>query len=175
MKKVIGHALVTLSKIANKCKSTYLYSLVNARGGGFIGANTVLIFPDNVFLGTRSYINGGMIAACPDAKIVIGNDCMISYAVHIRADMHCHDLREGSAPMIEQGHTSADIILGDNVWVGYGAQVLSGVKVGSNCVIAAGAVVTKDVPDGSVVAGVPAKIVKKFATMSPIPEGRTHE
>lgn len=158
MKRVIGHLLIAFGKIANKCKSAYLYSLVNTQGGGYIGAETVLIFPSNIYIGNRSYINGGMIAACPDAKIIIGNDCMISYAVHMRTDMHCHDLREGSAPMIEQGHTSADIILGDNVWVGYGAQILSGVKVGSNCIIAAGAVVTKDVPEGSVVAGVPAVI-----------------
>lgn len=160
MKAFVGHALVVLDKIANRFKSAYLYSTVNSRGGGgFIGARTTLQCPHNIFLGTRSYINGGMIAASPNAKIVIGNDCMISYEVHMRTDMHRHDLSIGSAPMIEQGHTSADIVLGDNVWVGYGAQIMSGVKIGSNCIIAAGAIVTKDVPDGSVVAGVPAKII----------------
>ena len=81
MKRVIGHLLIAFGKIANKCKSAYLYSLVNTQGGGYIGAETVLIFPSNIYIGNRSYINGGMIAACPDAKIIIGNDCMISYAV----------------------------------------------------------------------------------------------
>ena len=54
------------------------------------------------------------------------------------------------------------IVLGRNVWVGSNATILRGVTVGDNSVIAAGAVVTKDVPAGSVVGGVPAEIIKKL-------------
>lgn len=129
------------------------------RGGGFIGAKTILIHPENIFLGRNTYINSGMIAASPKAKIIIGNDCMVSYGVHMRVDSHRHDSTE--VPMIKQGHSHKDIILGNDVWVGYGAQILSGVTIGSGSIIAAGAVVTKDVPECSVVAGVPAKIIKK--------------
>ena len=50
--------------------------------------------------------------------------------------------------------------IGSRVWIGAHATILSGVTVGNNAVIAAGAVVTKDVPDNAVVAGVPAKIIK---------------
>jgi acetyltransferase-like isoleucine patch superfamily enzyme len=53
----------------------------------------------------------------------------------------------------------APVDIGDDVWIGRGALVLPGVTIGDGAVVAAGAVVTKDVPAGSVVAGVPAKVV----------------
>lgn len=55
-----------------------------------------------------------------------------------------------------------EIWIGDNVWIGAGAIVLPGCKIGNNCVVAAGAVVCGDVPDNVMVAGVPAKIRKKI-------------
>lgn len=100
-----------------------------------------------------------MLCASPGAKIVIGDDCLVSYAVHLRTDMHRHS--DPDVPVNHQGHDEADIVLGDNVWVGYGAQVMSGVTVGSNSIVGAGAVITRDVPEGVVVAGVPAKVIKK--------------
>ena len=66
-----------------------------------------------------------MLCASPGAKIVIGDDCLVSYAVHLRTDMHRHS--DPDVPVNRQGHDEADIVLGDNVWVGYGAQVMSGV------------------------------------------------
>ncbi|MBA2585639.1 MAG: maltose acetyltransferase, partial [Chthoniobacterales bacterium] len=53
-------------------------------------------------------------------------------------------------------------IIGDNVWIGMNAVILKGVAIGENSVVAAGAVVTKSVPENCVVAGNPAKIVKRF-------------
>ena len=58
------------------------------------------------------------------------------------------------------------ITIGNNVWIGGGVHILSGVNVGNNAVIAAGAVVTKDVPDNCVVAGVPAKKIKDLENNS---------
>ena len=52
------------------------------------------------------------------------------------------------------------IVIGDNVFIGYGAIILPNVTIGNNCVIAAGSIVSKNVPDGMVVAGVPAKVIK---------------
>lgn len=157
--EVFGHFFVLMRKARDRCVSRYLYATVNAAGGGFIAANTTLLHPENIYLGTRTYINGGMIAASKNAKIVIGDDCMVSYCVHIRTDMHNHDSTAG--PMIDQGHTEGDIVIGDNVWIGYGAQVMSGVSIGSNVIVAAGAVVTKNVPDNVVVGGVPAKVISQ--------------
>ena len=156
--EIIGFLFVLLQKVRNRCVSRYLYARVNARGGGFITSNTTLLYPSNIYLGARTYINGGMIAASKNAKIVIGDDCMISYCVHIRSDMHNHGSL--SVPMIDQGSIEKDVVIGDNVWVGYGAQIMSGVSVGSNVIVGAGAVVTKDVPDNVVVGGIPAKVIR---------------
>lgn len=60
-----------------------------------------------------------------------------------------------------QGHTERDIIIGDDVWIGYGAQIMSGVTIGRGAVVAAGAVVTKDIPPYEVWGGVPAKKIKE--------------
>ena len=69
-----------------------------------------------------------------------------------------HDLDpENRASMIP-----APVVIGKNVWIGSHVTVLAGVTVGDNSVIAAGAVVTKDVPPSVVVAGVPARVIKKL-------------
>ena len=62
----------------------------------------------------------------------------------------------------EQGVSTQPVTIGDDVWIGANAVILPGVNIGNHCVVAAGAVVTKDVPDNTLVAGVPAKPIKKL-------------
>lgn len=126
--------------------------------GGTLSGSCDLSFPENIYIGQNSYINGGSITASPNAKIVIGENCMISYSVHLRTDMHVY--ADPSIPMRLQGHTERDIIIQDDVWIGYGAQVMSGVTIAQGCVIAAGAIVTHDTVPYGVYAGVPAKLIK---------------
>ncbi|WP_277750083.1 DapH/DapD/GlmU-related protein [Falsirhodobacter deserti] len=78
--------------------------------------------------------------------------------------MACHD---GSAIMINQAEGTnfdavAPIIIGDNVFIGYGSIILPGVTIGSNVVIGAGSVVSRDVPDRSIVAGAPARQIGTY-------------
>jgi acetyltransferase-like isoleucine patch superfamily enzyme len=66
-----------------------------------------------------------------------------------------------SIPIMDQpAYSKAPIKIGDHVWIGTGAVILDGVTIGKGAVIGAGAVVTKDVPDYAIVAGVPAKIIR---------------
>lgn len=128
---------------------------------GSIGRLTARVdvrHPEHVFIGARSYVNGGMLAASENAKIVIGEDCMLSYDVHLRTDMHQHNRID--IPMNQQGVDEADIVIGDDVWIGYGAQIMSGVTVGSHSIVGAGAVVTHDVPEYAIVGGVPARVIR---------------
>ena len=88
--------------------------------------------------------------------ITIGDDCMLSHCCYI-TDADWHDIHDRT----KLGQTKP-IVLEKGVWVGDYAIVCKGVSVGSNSIIAARAVVTKDVPPNVIVAGNPAKIVKKL-------------
>lgn len=54
------------------------------------------------------------------------------------------------------------MFIGKESWLGYGVQVMPNVKIGKHCVIAAGSIVTRNIPDFSVAVGIPAKVIKKF-------------
>ncbi len=109
----------------------------------------------NITVGKRVFINEGCCFQ-DQGGIEIGDDCLIGQQVVI-ATLN-HDLiPERRADMLPK-----PVKIGKNVWIGAHATVLPGVTVGDNAVIAAGAVVNKDVPANTVVAGVPAKIIKKI-------------
>ncbi len=73
-----------------------------------------------------------------------------------------HDFADTKLPMIEQGHaTQRRVVIGDDVWIGARVIILPGVTIGTGCVVGAGSVLTRDVPPGSVVAGNPARVVKR--------------
>jgi acetyltransferase-like isoleucine patch superfamily enzyme len=73
-----------------------------------------------------------------------------------------HQFLDASKRIDQQGITTRPVVIGDDVWIGANAVVLPGVTVGSHSVVAAGAVVTKDVPPHTVVGGVPAKVIKNI-------------
>lgn len=158
LRTILGRIFVKVRGVVCGCMADYKTSVIRKNGSmGRIGWAVDYNHPENIFVGENSYVNGGMIFASDNAVIRIGRDCMISYAVHLRCDMHKHD--SVRVAMIDQGNSEQDITIGDDVWVGYGAQVMSGCSVGSHSIVAAGAVVTKDVPEYAVVGGVPARII----------------
>lgn len=73
-----------------------------------------------------------------------------------------HNFADPTRRIDEQGVTTAEIVIEDDVWIGANAVVLAGVRIGRHSVVAAGAVVTKDVPPCSLVAGVPATVRKRI-------------
>lgn len=76
----------------------------------------------------------------------------------MRTDMHKHARTD--ITMNQQGIKEADIVKGDDVWIGYGAQVMCGVTIGSHSIIGAGAIVTHDIPEYSVAVGVPVGLLR---------------
>jgi acetyltransferase-like isoleucine patch superfamily enzyme len=96
------------------------------------------------------YINDGVRIAC-FSSVRIGHDVGISENVTIR-DSDNHALSGARLP------PTAPVTIGDHVWIGLGATVLKGVTIGDGAVVAAGSVVTRDVPPRSLVAGVPAAV-----------------
>lgn len=105
--------------------------------------------------GTSIEQNCHIIAA---NELVIGEDCMFSADVYISdcAHQYAKDKR-----IAEQNLIVKKTKIGNGVFVGIGAKIMPGVKLGDNCVIGANAVVTHDVPEGMIAAGVPAKVIGK--------------
>jgi acetyltransferase-like isoleucine patch superfamily enzyme len=104
-------------------------------------------------IGDRCYLRGG-------GGIEIGEWCQIANNTIIVTENHNIDGGRYFGNV-----TKAKVVIGDNVWIGSNAIILPGVHIGENSVVAAGAVVTKDVPSNTVVAGVPARIKKKIETL----------
>jgi acetyltransferase-like isoleucine patch superfamily enzyme len=106
------------------------------------------------------------------AKTVLGQECTISAYRRVRIGQQCviadramfidfdHGVVEVERPIRSQGIYKRDVEVGSNVWVGYGACILRGVRVGDNSIVGTNSVVTKDVPANAVVAGIPARVIR---------------
>ena len=90
--------------------------------------------------------------------ITIGSDVMMAPRCALIADDHRFE--DVSRPMNTQGTKAQKIVIGNDVWLGYGVIILPGVTVGDGAICAAGAVVTKDVPPYGIVGGNPARLIK---------------
>lgn len=122
------------------------------------------IFTPSIVIGDNCNIGAyNHISACN--KIEIGDGLLTGRYVIINDNAHGGlNFEEADIPPAQrQLKSKGEIIIGNNVWIGDKAAVLSGVHVGNNVIIAANAVVTKNVPDNCIVAGVPAKIIKKLS------------
>ena len=110
----------------------------------------------NLKLGEYVFINSGCRFQ-DQGGITIGDGALIGHNVVMATINH------GLEPERRGDNIPAPIVLGRNVWIGANATILSGVTIGDNAVVAAGSVVTKDVPANMVVAGVPAKVIKSVS------------
>lgn len=106
---------------------------------------------NNVSVGIGTYING---------HIEIADEVRIADSVRIYS--WNHNFLNTKIPVARQGTKEGKVKIGYNCWIGSGAAILSNVTIGKGSVVAAGAVVTKNVPENCVVAGVPAKIIKRL-------------
>ena len=88
--------------------------------------------------------------------------CHVNLAQGITVTGLNHNFESTDKRIDEQGVSTQQVTIGDDIWIGANAAIMPGVTIGNHCVVAAGAVVTKDVPPHSLVAGVPAKIIKQI-------------
>lgn len=137
-------------------------------------AGDARIFTSRLVVGERSWIAGHALVrgdieigsncsvnayACLSGKIRCGNGVRIASLVSIVGFNHGFD--DPDTPINDQPHVTLGITIGDDVWIGANAVILDGVTLGRGAVVAAGAVVTKDIPDLAIAAGVPAKVVRR--------------
>ena len=96
--------------------------------------------------------------------VCTGNNVNLAQGITVTALNH--NFEDTTRRIDEQGISTKPVVISDDVWIGANAVILPGVTIGRHVVVAAGAVVTKDVPDNCVVGGVPAKVIKQLAVGS---------
>ena len=132
-------------------------ALLNELLDGNIGENSTITTPfagaafDKMKLGNNVFINSNCLAMARGG-ITIEDDVMLAGNVQLLSNNH--DEYERQVLLCDE------IIIKKGAWIGAGASILPGVTIGKYAIVGAGAIVTKDVPDYSVVVGIPAKIVK---------------
>ncbi len=108
-------------------------------------------------LGVRVIFGHHCTLAVADS-LIIGDNSLLAEMVSIRDHDHAFDRLD--VPIRLQGMVSAPVVIGQNVWLGAKVTVVKGVTIGDDAIVAAGAVVTRDVPAGAIVAGVPARLLR---------------
>ncbi|NJO77656.1 MAG: acyltransferase [Cyanobacteria bacterium RM1_2_2] len=146
------------------------YTLLDASGAGEAGmsfGNDVIVSrncviqckTDSLTLGNRVDIGCNTILSSGNG-IFIGDSVLIAGNCYIGGGRYVTDRID--IPMMEQGvYSKGPVVIGNDVWLGAGAIVLDGVRIGKGCVVGAGALVTKELPDYSIAVGVPAQVVRK--------------
>lgn len=138
-----------------------------------LGAGAILLPPvrvdygENIIVGEGSFANYGL-TALDVATITIGVHCQFGPNVQLLTPIHPLEPTPRRA-----GLESADpIVIGDNVWLGGGVIVCPGVTIGDDCVIGAGAVVTRDIPARSLAVGSPARVIRTLDDSTFVPRRR---
>jgi maltose O-acetyltransferase len=129
---------------------------IMAKGGNptMIGNNVYIAKADKVTFGSGCRINENVHIE----KVNLGNDVLIAPNVSILSRMH--EFQRTDIPMSMQGYREEKTVtIGDDVWLGRNVVVMPGVTIGKGAIVAAGAVVTKDVPEYAIVGGVPANVI----------------
>lgn len=139
---ICGFQNITLGRNINIMKNSYLY----AHEGG------------SLEIGNNFNMNTNSQLGASGGKIVIGNDCSIAPNCVLRASNHTFDKTD--IPIGKQGHTYGQIIVEDDVWISSNSVITANTNLKIGTIVAAGSVVTKDTLPYSIVAGVPAKVIK---------------
>lgn len=170
-------AIITFFKV----KANHL----NSGGGDYIGLDVKFVNRGIISLGdsviirpsTRVYAgnskslvslgNGTEIGECStissNNRIIFGNDVLTG--PHVFVADHNHEYENPLLPVSKQGvkcNATDEVVIGEGSWLGTNVVVVGNVHIGKHCVIGANSVVTKDIPDYSVAAGIPAKVIKRY-------------
>jgi|JI6StandDraft_1071083.scaffolds.fasta_scaffold04308_8 maltose O-acetyltransferase len=119
----------------------------------YFGASNMITIGDNVNIGPKATFYG-------EGGIEIGDGVIIAPRVTIFSKDHYYDGPDLAALPFDNKIILKKVTIGDYVWIGTNVIILSGVNIGKGSILAAGAVISKDVPDGAIVGGNPAKVLK---------------
>ncbi len=126
-----------------------------------IDKTAILIHDENIKIGDGSWVGSYCNFRPVEHKITLGKNVIVAQNVAMIADSH--NYQDVTKPIKDQGIYGGDITIEDNTWIGCNSVILHNVKIGQGSVVGAGSVVTKNVPPYCVVAGMPARIIKKYS------------
>lgn len=139
----------------------FKHTLPQCGDGLYVLPGSVIYYPRNVRLGFNVMMNRGVYIVAP-ARVTIGDNVLIGPYTVINSGSHNYS--DPNKLIRDQGHKLAPIVIEDDVWIGAHATILPGVVLQRGAVVAAGAVVTATVEAFTVVAGVPAKPIRRRET-----------
>lgn len=156
------------------------YAILDCSGSPFSPSLDALAVPKGeIRIGARTKIRSYACLFTYGGRIVIGSNCSLNpFSIiyghgnvfigdNVRIAAHCvivasnHNFDDVEVPIMEQGVRAEGIKIDSNVWIASGVKILDGVHIGENSIIAAGAVVTRNVPAMSIVGGVPARLIRQ--------------
>lgn len=157
--------LVAGRQLRTRIKSFMSRNILTHGEGLHLGARTRIWAPQYVAIGKQVYVGKDVNI---EANCRIGDYCLIANRVAI-IGRHDHDFSRVGFPMrfapwvgsqrFPSQYAAEEAVINDDVWIGYGAVVLTGLTIGRGSVVAAGSVVTRDIPPYAIAAGIPAKVV----------------
>ena len=147
-------------RLVRKLRIAYVKRRLGHMGkGSYICPGVVISYPQNVFVGDQVSIAADVcLGASSRGTITIGDRCAIASGTRIVTPTHDPNVLPVSSVGINRS-----VIIGNDVWIGTSAIILPGVTIHDGAIVAAGAVVSRDVPADCMVAGVPARLVRKLA------------
>lgn len=151
------HALKGLRYISIGDNTWFARGAILAAWDEFAGCH----YKPSIRIGSHCHIGEhSHITACH--SITIGDNLLTGRYVYISDNAHGEAVASQSdiPPSLRPLHVKGPVVIGNNVWIGESARILSGVIIGDGAIIGANAVVTHDVPNGAVVGGVPARVIK---------------
>lgn len=147
----------------NNPQRVYLGNIKGIGDNTYLGPVTESVgvkYTPLIEIGDGTWVGKNCSIAAID-RVSIGKDVL--FAGHVHITDHSHGFEDPYVPISKQKlFSKGPIVIEDQCWLGFSCEILSGVHIGKHCVIAARAVVTKDVPSYSIVAGNPARIIKKY-------------
>lgn len=134
---------------------------INCGENVFIDSTVDIYGPHNMTIGSNVHIQFGCkFFADAVGGVTIGDGCIFAHEVQVLTRNHNYDSEDLQYIPYDQRYIEKPVVIGEYCWIGARAMILPGVKIGKGVVVAAGSVVTKDIPDYAVVGGNPARVIK---------------
>lgn len=161
IRRLTGYGVIWFSRARRRLKMLLLRPLFKRHGSNFIFDPDAIYSFETIEVGSDVFIGAGAVLRAPESGIRIGNKVMFGPNVTIMGGDHNTSVvgQFMFDTKIKRPEDDLVVTIEDDVWIATGAILLKGVRLGRGCIVAAGAVVTRDVPPYTVVAGVPARVV----------------